>query len=137
MNRFEEYFKNKINWKLFNMLLDACTELEDESIWFSLDVSIINDKSITNSGKYLFIYRYYTVLGGAANSSIKEYSKVDFMIGDSIASYNKNGLFYVLTLDNNNDKTAATLSKIRSNKYFREIDNDSLMKSFRFIFQAI
>lgn len=119
------------------MLLDACTELEDESIWFSVDVSVINEKNITNSGRYLYVYRYYNVLTGAANSAIKEYSKADFMIGDSIASYNKSGLFYVLTLDNNNDKTAATLSKIRSNKYFREIDNDSLMKSFRFIFQAV
>ena len=55
----------------------------------------------------------------------------------SVASYNRKGLFYVLTLDNNNDKTAATLSKIRNNKYFKEIENDLLLKSFRFIFQAV
>ena len=55
----------------------------------------------------------------------------------SVASYNRKGLFYVLTLDNNNDKTAATHSKIRNNKYFKEIENDLLLKSFRFIFQSV
>ena len=70
MNRFEEYFKNKINWKLFNMLLDAVLNWKMK-LYGSVWISIINDKNITNSGKYLFIYRYYTVLGGALILQLK------------------------------------------------------------------
>ena len=32
----EEYFKDKINWKVYNIIYDACIELQDAEKWFHL-----------------------------------------------------------------------------------------------------
>lgn len=44
----ENTFKDKINWKSFNMLLDLVTPFEDGGNEITLDICIVDDKNVIN-----------------------------------------------------------------------------------------
>lgn len=39
----EEYFKDKINWRIYNIILDASTELDDKDIHHILSVEVCDN----------------------------------------------------------------------------------------------
>jgi len=122
MNRFEEYYKDKINWKAFNAILDACIHLEDSNTWFFLSVSYFSNY-VSNENKYRYIYRLYNVVApGHDYKIIQEYTN-NPRFEVSKRNYEQYGLFYVLILESD-ENASKTLNRIRSFRFLKE-DNSA------------
>ena len=101
----EKEFKDKINWKLFNYILDILTSYEDVGIYFKLDVGIyVEDYNFSISYiEHLFSY------------SSDEQSKWIDMIYEHykfVLNYLDSDTYYVICL--NKDDNLNILSEIRT-----------------------
>ena len=89
----EQYFNDKIDWKKFNFMLDCCLELEDQEIWYCLDVMV--RYKIKDKYTYKTIYYYYQYEGE------KNYVQLtDNLLREYIGHYETDGLFYMFSIGN-------------------------------------
>ena len=88
----EQYFNDKIDWKKFNFMLDCCLELEDQEIWYCLDVMV--RYKIKDKYTYKTIYYYYQYEGE------KNYVQLtDNLLREYIVHYETDGLFYMFSIE--------------------------------------
>lgn len=129
----EQYFKDKIDWKIFNSILDACIDVEDANKWFKIQVGIFNDRKLSNK---LDDYHYddydivYTYIGafypidskGNITNILQEargeynelkYAGHGYLTAVDIAKmkYDKYGLFYILSIRDENIGLLKPMSK--------------------------
>ena len=81
----EEFFKDKIDWKLFNYLRDRLTYLEDSGTKCELDVSIpilLNNGVISKRASYpiLTYNQEKTHYIGGVRNIYNDYEKVNFLM---------------------------------------------------------
>lgn len=105
----KEYFKNKIDWRVYNAILDACLELEDNDIYYTLCIEV-------NCGDNLYhiIYRYDKA------SNFDGY--IDYDNRSHIFFYDYN-LFYTMKIYNTIDYDSV-LIKLNNMKNIQLIDED-------------
>lgn len=130
----EQYFKDKINWKVFNSILDACIHLEDDNIWFSINISYLNT-SMSDANKYRYIYRMYNVTAAGHEYKIMEDYSTEPLYNRTIESYEKFGLFFTIFIDSD-IKDSTTIKKLKNNKNLVEIDADKRLP-LRYVFKAV
>ena len=85
----KEFFHNKINWKIYNRILDICTELDDNSIDYNISVQVcqrtrkINDRLSDRRFHTIYQYDDYPV-----HDDYEAYAFEDY--------YKQMGLFYTI-----------------------------------------
>ena len=91
----EEYFKDKINWKIFNCIVDACTLLEDSNIPYAIYVCSKKQASPSMEPHYGYIFTRFYI----NNNHIRmHYDNEEFKLDDYIKCYEKDGLYYMFAV---------------------------------------
>ena len=92
MNKIESFFKDKIDWKFYNFLVDRLTKYEDET-GIKVLVSVCVDKS-ADFGDGHIIYDPYKLEIGDGVSAYMDVDNINWYV----IAYNKNGLFYLVNI---------------------------------------
>ena len=84
----ESTFKDKINWKSYNLLLDIATSLEDRGHNVTLDICTLDRMDIPNC------LCYYNTDTGFTWFTIR-----DFLCGTYLKEYEKRGVIYRIQVE--------------------------------------
>ena len=106
---FEEFFKEKIDWKFFNYLVDCMLEYSDVGHFCYAAVYIYNNE--LNSFERIYAERYNTSTGNHSSGyTINPLDESD------IEGYNEHGILYKYAMsdkkDGNTEKTMEMLEKV-------------------------
>ncbi len=96
LNKTEEFFKDKIDWKFINYLIDRTTKYEDLGYYVDINVVVRLSGDINNYSDYYAIYqindKYYPLISDSFYYNIINY-------------YNKYGIFYEISIYRDSDIT--------------------------------
>jgi len=96
MSRMEAFFKDKIDWKFYNYLIDRLTKYEDKTgNYFSISICVDASKRFING---YYIYNTYRLEIGEKSGYDTEAMNID----PYVKMYNENGLFYNIELKGEN-----------------------------------
>lgn len=119
----EQYFKDKINWKTYNSIVDACTLLEDYgNVDFLIEISL-RYVSMSNNYQYTPIYSKYN----GSEGKYEDLSEKEVI--DHINYYKKDGFYYVITVYDMVDIEDDVIEKLNKNKHLNLVDKISVMYS--------
>lgn len=126
----EQYFKDKINWKTYNSIVDAFTLLEDyDNVDFLIEISL-RYVSMSNNYQYTPIYSKYN----GSEGKYEDLSEKEVI--DHINYYKKDGFYYVITVYDMVDIEDDVIEKLNKNKHLNLVDKISVMYS-EYIFQDV
>jgi len=94
----EEYFKDKIDWKFINYLIDKCTQMEDLNLETEIEVRSHIDLSNGISIVTPVIVNVYNDLENESASTIIYPLMIDNNLDNCIRNYEKYGLIYCLKI---------------------------------------
>lgn len=120
----EQYFKDKINWKIYNIILDASTELDDKDVHHIVSIEVCE-----YSFNQEIFHEIYSEHNGY-NTSIAAGGYFE----DYIENYEDNGLVYTLLIDHEYHEYQSVINKILKRKEIRFL-HDTL-NVFRFTEKA-
>ena len=122
-----QYFENKINWKIFNSILDKCTEFEDKNITYILNVCVKKQASPSIEPFYDTIYTRFYV----NDSNIRiHYDDEEFKLDDYIKLYERDGLYYMVSVGGKNTKNIDLKNRFLNNKkldFITEFEEDGVI----------
>ena len=92
----EQYFEDKVDWKIYNYLLDCITELEDKDVYCELYIGTLLGKNDINE---VYSYSSKSLHNGWSNrKELNEWI---------MNSYNSHGLYYCMCVCDENSENLA------------------------------
>ena len=107
-----KYFKDKINWKVYNRILDICTVLDDNDVSFNICIQV---RQGVFRPKYHTLYDCGEFVGNDDDNNYDVYAYELY--------YKDYGLFYTLMIYNSNGKFEDIYYKIMKKKGMKVVDD--------------